>query len=294
MLTARTLIRLMRVFAGRTLMLLVLSCYGSIMVFIWSVDNKLHVYLISLRSSYFVSLHFDYLCDCLLFQARMFQCEKCCKSYDRQSSLVKHSHVHNELKPFVCSICQKAFVYKDSLNQHKLTHTDVATAVCPICGKTFKQRASLSKHKSIHEPAKYTCDSCGRKFYRKEFLLAHLKTHGDKKQCSACKARVFHLDKHICKMERREPQHQCPVCEKRFQQKRYLTEHIKSTHTKTRLFVCIKCNKTFNYRASLHNHNKYCMLQNQNHAIETNAPSTENEFTTEDIAQSDTHAPATV
>ena len=46
----------------------------------------------------------------------------------RKSSLVKHSHVHDELMPFVCSVCQKTFVYKDSLNQHKLTHKDLSVS----------------------------------------------------------------------------------------------------------------------------------------------------------------------
>ena len=46
----------------------------------------------------------------------MFQYEKCSKSYNRHSSLVKHSQVRDELRPFVCSVCQKIFVYKDSLN----------------------------------------------------------------------------------------------------------------------------------------------------------------------------------
>ena len=41
-----------------------------------------------------------YVC---FFQARMYQCEKCSKSYNRQNSLVKHSHVYDELRPFVCS-----------------------------------------------------------------------------------------------------------------------------------------------------------------------------------------------
>ena len=53
----------------------------------------------------------------------MYQCKKRSKSFNRKSSLVKQSHVHDELRPFVCFVCQETFVYKDSLNQHKLTQT---------------------------------------------------------------------------------------------------------------------------------------------------------------------------
>ena len=80
--------------------------------------------------------------------------------------------------------------------------------------------------------AKHACDSCGRKFDLKEYLLTHIKTHGDKQQCSAWKASVFHVDKHICKAERGDPQIQCSLCKKHFRQKRYLWEHIRYSHKK--------------------------------------------------------------
>ena len=40
-----------------------------------------------------------YVC---FFQTRLYQHEKCSNSYNRQSSLVKHSHVHDD---FVRSVC---------------------------------------------------------------------------------------------------------------------------------------------------------------------------------------------
>ena len=52
-----------------------------------------------------------YVC---FFQANMYHCERCSKSYNRQSSLVNHSHVHDELWAF--SVCQKTFENKASLN----------------------------------------------------------------------------------------------------------------------------------------------------------------------------------
>ena len=176
------------------------------------------------------------------------------------------------------------FVYKDSLNQHMLTHTDVATVDCPICGKGFKQRGSMYKHKAMHGPGKYICDTCGRRFDRKEYLLAHLKTHGDKQQCGACKIMVYHLDKHICKADKADPQHYCTICGMSFRQKRYLYEHIRYNHKmRSDLFKCQICEKTFKYRGSLYNHKKFCKLPNQNFTFKTDA--TDDNLSTEDVSQ---------
>ena len=51
-----------------------------------------------LYEPFFVSLDYNHFV-CSLFQAIMYQCEKCSESYNRQSSLVKHSHVHK------CVLC---------------------------------------------------------------------------------------------------------------------------------------------------------------------------------------------
>ena len=135
--------------------------------------------------------------------------------------------------------------------------------------QAFKQRGSLHRHKIIHQPAKHVCDTCGKTFFRKEYLLAHIKTHGDKKECSKCGIRVFHIDKHVCKDERQDAQFPCDVCGKYFRERRYLQEHVKYTHIKAVLFDCKNCGKSFKNRSSRFNHSRVCRIQNGDHAMKT-------------------------
>ena len=114
------------------------------------------------------------------FQARMYQCEKCSKSYNRHSLLVRHSHVHDELRPFMCSVCQKTFVCKDSLNQHKLTHTDVTTADVPFVAKLSNRGVVCTNTRAStnQQNTHATLD-------RREYLLAHFNL--------TLSARIYHL-----------------------------------------------------------------------------------------------------
>ena len=144
------------------------------------------------------SNHFMYFSS--FFQAaKMYQYDKCTKSYTRYSSLYKHSKtLHDDERPFECEVCQKTFVFRVTLNDHLVSHTDVKSHICPVCGKGYKQRSGMTKHLTVHQDPTYTCEICGKHFDRKTYLRSHLNTHGDKQECLACKASVFHLDKHLC------------------------------------------------------------------------------------------------
>lgn len=119
---------------------------------------------------------------------------------------------------------------------------------CEICGKTMKQ-CSLNSHKSrLHSSnaAKYECDSCGKRFFKKYALSGHIQTH---------------IEKH----HRKRP-FTCDLCLRTYMTLDAVKIHKKLSHTKRepgQLFTCY-CGKTLQTQGGLYYHNKNVHQRQEN------------------------------
>ncbi|XP_076025245.1 PR domain zinc finger protein 15 [Genypterus blacodes] len=128
---------------------------------------------------------------------KTFQCDICSRFFSTNSNLSKHKKKHGE-KLYSCEICNKMFYRKDVMQEHHRRHGmgpkhmkreeleangEEGTkyrkepSPCPICGKVFSCRSNMNKHLLTHGDKKYTCEICGRKFFRVDVLRDHIHVH---------------------------------------------------------------------------------------------------------------------
>ncbi|WYZ41411.1 hypothetical protein EsH8_V_000306 [Colletotrichum jinshuiense] len=51
---------------------------------------------------------------------RLFKCDQCPRSFNRNHDLKRHKRIHLAVKPFPCNHCDKSFSRKDALKRHRL------------------------------------------------------------------------------------------------------------------------------------------------------------------------------
>ncbi|EDV93455.1 zinc finger protein Xfin [Drosophila grimshawi] len=103
--------------------------------------------------------------------------------------LLRH---HNELqcknaqKRFLCHRCPLRFRWRHNLKAHIREHRITnQTFECNDCKRVFDKKKSLTVHMlSVHaeESKLIPCQWCTRKFYRRDYLVKHLKRHGIREQ----------------------------------------------------------------------------------------------------------------
>uniref|UniRef100_A0A1B0AVI2 Zinc finger protein Xfin n=1 Tax=Glossina palpalis gambiensis TaxID=67801 RepID=A0A1B0AVI2_9MUSC len=120
-----------------------------------------------------------------------FRCDVCSRQFACREILDHHQYRNclNEYRQqsFRCDICALNFVWPRNLAKHKqMKHSDRGDQnkygnklKCDECDKVFIWLKDLKRHRIIHRPdeKKYACPHCERKFYRKDHLLAHIRTH---------------------------------------------------------------------------------------------------------------------
>ncbi|ELU16012.1 hypothetical protein CAPTEDRAFT_46375, partial [Capitella teleta] len=115
------------------------------------------------------------------------------------------------------------------------------------------QRSSLDSDQSKHH-----CPFCEKVYRFKQNLRDHINVHTGKRPhiCKHCGASFTHLSNmcaHFARTE--EGKFQCPYCEKAYNFKHTLKDHI-NKHTGLRPHVCKHCGDSFTHLASLCNHIK--------------------------------------
>ena len=137
------------------------------------------------------------------------------------------------------------------------------THQCKLCPKNFCQKEHLCQHvENVHMT--HQCEFCAKKFSRREPLCQHLKAAHDGEtqaspfRCELClvtfgKKKVF--ERHIQIFHPTEL-HECKDCQKRFNGKGHLAEHVKAAHPKEKRHVCKLCLTTFFSRSALKAHKK--------------------------------------
>ncbi|XP_029030271.1 PR domain zinc finger protein 15 isoform X2 [Betta splendens] len=218
---------------------------------------------------------------------KTFQCDICSRFFSTNSNLSKHKKKHGE-KLYSCEICNKMFYRKDVMQEHHRRH-GVGTkhmkreeleangeegtkyrkepSPCPICGKVFSCRSNMNKHLLTHGDKKYTCEICGRKFFRVDVLRDHIHVHFkdialmDEQEREGFIRKIgisasTSDDTDEDEEEEDDPEHHkynCKKCQLSFAKGREYLKHIMEQH-KERGYGCGICNRRFALKATYNAH----------------------------------------
>ncbi|RVE63461.1 hypothetical protein OJAV_G00136510 [Oryzias javanicus] len=217
---------------------------------------------------------------------KTFQCDICSRFFSTNSNLSKHKKKHGE-KLYSCEICNKMFYRKDVMQEHHRRHSvgpkhmkreELDTngeegskyrkepSPCPICGKVFSCRSNMNKHLLTHGDKKYTCEICGRKFFRVDVLRDHIHVHfkdialmdEQEREDFIKKIGISADDSDETDEDEDEedPEHHkynCKKCQLSFAKGREYLKHIMEQH-KEKGYGCAICNRHFALKATYNAH----------------------------------------
>uniref|UniRef100_M4AHE6 PR/SET domain 15 n=1 Tax=Xiphophorus maculatus TaxID=8083 RepID=M4AHE6_XIPMA len=217
---------------------------------------------------------------------KTFQCDICSRFFSTNSNLSKHKKKHGE-KLYSCEICNKMFYRKDVMQEHHRRHSvgpkqmkkeeleangEEGTkyrkepSPCPICGKVFSCRSNMNKHLLTHGDKKYTCEICGRKFFRVDVLRDHIHVHfkdialmdEQEREDFIKKIGISPDDSDETDEEDEDddPDHHkynCKKCQLSFAKGRDYLKHITEQH-KEKGHSCAICNRHFALKATYNAH----------------------------------------
>ncbi|XP_043997138.1 PR domain zinc finger protein 15 isoform X1 [Gambusia affinis] len=218
---------------------------------------------------------------------KTFQCDICSRFFSTNSNLSKHKKKHGE-KLYSCEICNKMFYRKDVMQEHHRRHSVAGPkqmkkeeleangeegtkyrkepSPCPICGKVFSCRSNMNKHLLTHGDKKYTCEICGRKFFRVDVLRDHIHVHfkdialmdEQEREDFIKKIGISPDDSDETDEEDEDddPDHHkynCKKCQLSFAKGRDYLKHITEQH-KEKGHSCAICNRHFALKATYNAH----------------------------------------
>ncbi|XP_041864997.1 PR domain zinc finger protein 15 isoform X2 [Melanotaenia boesemani] len=217
---------------------------------------------------------------------KTFQCDICSRFFSTNSNLSKHKKKHGE-KLYSCEICNKMFYRKDVMQEHHRRHSvgpkhlkreeleangEEGTkyrkepSPCPICGKVFSCRSNMNKHLLTHGDKKYTCEICGRKFFRVDVLRDHIHVHfkdialmdEQEREGFIKKIGISAEDSDETDEDEEEddPEHHkynCKKCQLSFAKGKEYLRHIMEQH-KEKGYGCGICNRRFALKATYNAH----------------------------------------
>ncbi|KAJ8403819.1 hypothetical protein AAFF_G00346870 [Aldrovandia affinis] len=218
---------------------------------------------------------------------KTFRCEVCSRFFSTNSNLFKHQKKHGE-KRHACQVCDKTFHRRDVLQDHQRCHVmgpkhtkregleangeegrkyRKEPSACPVCGKVFSCRSNMNKHLLTHGDKKYTCEICGRKFFRVDVLRDHIHVHfkdialmhEQRREDFIRKIGISMDDSDLDTEEENADDHpephrySCKKCQVTFAKGRDYMKHIMNLH-KERGYNCIICNRRFALKATYNAH----------------------------------------
>ncbi|XP_028323207.1 PR domain zinc finger protein 15 isoform X2 [Gouania willdenowi] len=217
---------------------------------------------------------------------KTFQCDICSRFFSTNSNLSKHKKKHGE-KLYSCEICNKMFYRKDVMQEHHRRHGVGSKHMkreeleangeegtkyrkepspCPICGKVFSCRSNMNKHLLTHGDKKYTCEICGRKFFRVDVLRDHIHVHFkdialmDEQEREDFIKRIGispgdsdETDEDDDEDDAEHHKYNCKKCQLSFAKGKEYLKHIMEQH-KERGYGCSICNRRFALKATYNAH----------------------------------------
>lgn len=158
---------------------------------------------------------------CFNYMYKSHLCDLCGKSLKTLMSFKEHklsceANLEGSYK-FTCEHCGTLFRTKSNYQNHVRNVHQTRPMTCHICGQMCKNARSLLEHKRRHDDSnrKHACKDCGKTFFSKSLLTAHVRTHTKEKpfRCAFCsygcavkqnlskhaKKRHKHLSEHACK-----------------------------------------------------------------------------------------------
>ena len=228
---------------------------------------------------------------------KMYQCQKCKKSFGNLSLIHQHIyHVHRE-KTNNCEKCGRLFPFMSRLNSHlkkcngvekeKREPNQIVRGVdykiisnvdlrkiyqCTRCNKKFNNSGLINQHfHHVHMEKKIGCDQCDKFFPFRSRLNQHIKRyHADvserKLKCEKCSKPFYKkttLEIHSWNCGKTK-EAKCEICDKVFKSPSVVQVHFNLTH-KEKTLKCEKCGKTFPFKSYLKSHTEKCDAENQKH-----------------------------
>ncbi|KAJ2954348.1 hypothetical protein O0L34_g2606 [Tuta absoluta] len=216
---------------------------------------------------------------------KSLKCNTCTKEFTSVKTATRHRNVCRQVdRKHVCSVCGLKFAYEISLNKHILRHHEGQSVSvsfiekkkekppedgsqqyqCDTCHRRFPKKESLAKHAKTHMPPEkcFECDVCKRKFSRKDNLRSHKRIHEPNREkppnnclCLYCGRGFSNSSNLIVHMRRHtgEKPYKCDFCGKGFPRSSDLQCHRRS-HTGEKPCVCRVCGKGFSRSNKLSRH----------------------------------------
>ncbi|XP_076465184.1 uncharacterized protein LOC143296980 [Babylonia areolata] len=159
-----------------------------------------------------------------------------------------------------CPFCDQNFTCPDKFQEHvgKVHKNQAHFDECDICHGKFYGKEYLQRHRKTHGKAileTYPCDQCSKVFRRKFSLETHRKVHTFKKflPCDICGEQfrfINEVEKHkykVHKYDRIQNLFECNLCRVKFSTLSHLNVHCRHTHRngEGKPFKCSKCLTAF-------------------------------------------------
>ena len=194
-----------------------------------------------------------------------FKCEICGKkSFDME----RHLRIqHQKEKTVECDLCHKKFLTPFALKKHRVTHTAIEerAQTCQKCGvevTNMKQHERFVHQKDL--PFSCPEEDCQTKFTSSLHLRKHMESVHNKMKlaCPQCKKMigVNSLASHIRIVHQKQRNYVCPECQKTFQNKSHLRNHLQRVHLGMKQ-ACPDCGKQVQ---DLHSHRQFVHLKVRN------------------------------
>jgi len=166
--------------------------------------------------------------------------------------------LHNKKGYESCKFCDKKLSTSKLTEHMKNVHpTEFNLLSCEFCNLKFFKKNFLKAHIKTKHPNgqnhQFECDFDGRIFKSKMYLNTHMLRHQSPVQCKICNKMfsAIYIKDHLRTFHSIDKNFSCKICSKSFKTALYLFMHEK-THNKK--FQCDICSRKFSTKTQLNKH----------------------------------------